>query len=142
MSNNSNSNNNNNNKIPTNDNIDNNNMNVNNNENKEGIDVHHQQQTHVTNNVMHTTNGSNNVQQQSTHMTVHSAPLNMLNKNIATPLNQNDLINRKISENFNNHNTNGENSNAYQNGIKSATSSESSPINTAVSNYQVNIINK
>lgn len=127
--------NNNNNKITTNDNVDNN-INVNNNEGKDGIDVHHQQ-SHLINNIMHTANSSNNVQQQSTHMTVHSAPLNLLNKNIATPLNQNDLINRKILENFNNHNTNGENSNAYQNGIKSVTSNESSPINTNTSNYQV-----
>lgn len=30
------------------------------------------------------------------HMTVHSAPLSAINKNIATPLNQNDLLSRKI----------------------------------------------
>lgn len=28
----------------------------------------------------------------TTHMTAHSTPLNMLNKNIATPLNHNDLV--------------------------------------------------
>lgn len=42
-------------------------------------------------------NGNFNL--QSTHMTVHSAPLSMLNKNIATPLNQHDLLVRKNSEN-------------------------------------------
>lgn len=43
----------------------------------------------------HTTN-TNNVQSQ--HMTVHSAPLSIINKNIATPLNQSDLIARKVSD--------------------------------------------
>lgn len=33
-----------------------------------------------------------------THMTVHSAPLNILNKNIATPLNQNDLLGKRQAE--------------------------------------------
>lgn len=32
-----------------------------------------------------------NLNMQSTHMTVHSAPLNAVNKNIATPISQNDL---------------------------------------------------
>lgn len=41
-------------------------------------------------------NGNFNL--QSTHMTVHSAPLSILNKNIATPLNQHDLLVRKNSE--------------------------------------------
>jgi hypothetical protein len=36
-----------------------------------------------------------NVNVQSTHMTVHSAPLSMVNKNIATPLNQNDLMSKR-----------------------------------------------
>lgn len=31
------------------------------------------------------------------NMTVHSAPLSVVNKNIATPLNQNDLISRKTN---------------------------------------------
>lgn len=57
--------------------------NVNNNEAK---DVDSGQQ-HISSNV----NG--NIQSQ--HMTVHSAPLSIINKNIATPLSQNDLINRK-----------------------------------------------
>lgn len=42
-------------------------------------------------------NGNFNL--QSTHMTVHSAPLSVLNKNVATPLNQHDLLVRKNSEN-------------------------------------------
>lgn len=79
-------------------------------------------------------------------MTVHSAPLNLLNKNIATPLNQNDLINRKMLENFNNHISNGENSNAYQNGIK-VTMNQTNNVNTNISttnnittpNYQVSL---
>lgn len=33
-----------------------------------------------------------------THMTVHSAPLNIINKNIATPLNQIDLLGKRQSE--------------------------------------------
>lgn len=40
-----------------------------------------------------------NVNMQSTHMTVHSAPLSIVNKNIATPLNQNDLISKRQSGN-------------------------------------------
>lgn len=32
------------------------------------------------------------------HMTVHSAPLNAINKNIATPISQTDLAIRKLSE--------------------------------------------
>ncbi|XP_076273577.1 ankyrin-repeat, SH3-domain, and Proline-rich-region containing Protein isoform X3 [Rhynchophorus ferrugineus] len=35
---------------------------------------------------------------QAAHMTVHSAPLSQVNKNIATPLNQHDLLSRKNSE--------------------------------------------
>uniref|UniRef100_A0A1Y1M256 SH3 domain-containing protein n=2 Tax=Photinus pyralis TaxID=7054 RepID=A0A1Y1M256_PHOPY len=41
---------------------------------------------------------STNSNIQSQHMTVHSAPLSVINKNIATPLNQNDLLVRKNSE--------------------------------------------
>ncbi|KAK5643544.1 hypothetical protein RI129_007389 [Pyrocoelia pectoralis] len=41
---------------------------------------------------------STNSNIQSQHMTVHSAPLSVINKNIATPLNQNDLIIRKHSD--------------------------------------------
>lgn len=48
---------------------------------------------HISNHI----NG--NLNMQSTHMTVHSSPLNVLNKNIATPLNQHDLLVRKNSEN-------------------------------------------
>lgn len=62
---------------------------INNNEhNKEDNNIH------ISNQV----NG-NNYNLQSTHMTVHSAPLNIVNKNIATPLNQHDLLVRKSSEN-------------------------------------------
>ncbi|ENN82159.1 hypothetical protein YQE_01463, partial [Dendroctonus ponderosae] len=35
---------------------------------------------------------------QAAHMMVHSAPLSQVNKNIATPLNQHDLISRKNSD--------------------------------------------
>ncbi|RZB39066.1 apoptosis-stimulating of p53 protein 1, partial [Asbolus verrucosus] len=38
-----------------------------------------------------------NLNMQSTHMTVHSAPLSIVNKNIATPLNQTDLISKRQS---------------------------------------------
>lgn len=109
----------------TNENLDNN---VNSNENKEI-------ETHISNTMHQNTNG--NV--QSTHMTVHSAPLNLLNKNIATPLNQNDLINRKMLEqNFNN--LTGENSNAYQNGIKASISENNNTTsNTQITNYQVSL---
>lgn len=41
------------------------------------------------------THANGNVQ---SHMTVHSAPLSAINKNIATPLNQHDLLSRKISD--------------------------------------------
>lgn len=40
----------------------------------------------------HLTNGN------MAHMTVHSAPLNAINKNIATPLNQLDMLNRKTND--------------------------------------------
>ncbi|KAK9870749.1 hypothetical protein WA026_009711 [Henosepilachna vigintioctopunctata] len=45
-------------------------------------------------NVLGSQNGNPNFNQQTTttHMTVHSAPLNVVNKNIATPLNHNDLL--------------------------------------------------
>lgn len=47
---------------------------------------------------------SNNISTQSNgnfnlHMTVHSAPLSVLNKNVAIPLNQQDLLVRKNGEN-------------------------------------------
>ncbi|XP_060530795.1 apoptosis-stimulating of p53 protein 2 isoform X2 [Cylas formicarius] len=41
---------------------------------------------------------NNNTNIQSMHMTVHSAPLNTINKNIATPLNQHDLLSKKNSD--------------------------------------------
>ncbi|KAG5885822.1 hypothetical protein JTB14_001834 [Gonioctena quinquepunctata] len=50
----------------------------------------------------HISNINGNFNKQSTHMTVHSAPLNMVNKNIATPLNQHDLLVRKTSDNRDN----------------------------------------
>lgn len=43
-------------------------------------------------------NFNGNLNMQSAHMTVHSAPLNVANKNIATPLNQQDLLSRKVNE--------------------------------------------
>lgn len=49
-----------------------------------------------SNNVISNFNG--NLNMQSAHMTVHSAPLNAANKNIATPLNQQDLISRKVND--------------------------------------------
>ncbi|XP_018576232.1 apoptosis-stimulating of p53 protein 1 [Anoplophora glabripennis] len=63
------------------------NSNVNNNDHKEDVN------SHISNHV----NGNFNL--QSTHMTVHSAPLSIVNKNIATPLNQHDLLSRKVSDN-------------------------------------------
>lgn len=42
-------------------------------------------------------NNNNNVI-QAAHMMVHSAPLSQVNKNMATPLNQHDLLSRKTSE--------------------------------------------
>nr|CAH7760907.1 unnamed protein product [Callosobruchus chinensis] len=53
---------------------------------KEDLNSVHQQQQHISN--------GTNYQMQ---MTVHSAPLSMVNKNIATPLNQHDLLARKNS---------------------------------------------
>lgn len=57
---------------------------------------------------------------QSQHMTVHSAPLSVINKNIATPLNQNDLLNRKVNnEQGKEQNANNmESRSAYQNNVK------------------------
>lgn len=63
------------------------NGNVNSTDHKEDVN------NHISNHV----NGNFNL--QSTHMTVHSAPLSMVNKNIATPLNQHDLLSRKVSDN-------------------------------------------
>ncbi|KAF5282221.1 hypothetical protein FQR65_LT02918 [Abscondita terminalis] len=54
---------------------------------------------------------SSNSNVQSQHMTVHSAPLNILNKNIATPLNQNDLLVRKSTDITNNVHINQESNN-------------------------------
>lgn len=127
-----------------NDNVDNNH--VNNNESKEVTDTH-QTQSHISNNnALHqTTNSCNNNNVVQSHMTVHSAPLNLLNKNIATPLNQNDLISRKLLEQNFSHTT-GENSNAYQNGIKPSLISEchnttsSSASTPNIPNYQVSSI--
>lgn len=58
-----------------------------------GTDINKEESYHISNHI----NGNFNL--QSTHMTVHSAPLSGLNKNIATPLNQHDLLVRKNSEN-------------------------------------------
>lgn len=52
---------------------------------------------------------------QSQLHTVHSAPLSAVNKNIATPLNQNDLISRKIVDSTKDQFTTDRSS---QNGIK------------------------
>lgn len=91
----------------TNTRVNENNNNVNNTEtSKEGEVNHHiSSWAHVNGNV------------QSQHMTVHSAPLSAINKNIATPLSQNDALSRKLS---NEQNGNGvENrGNAYQNNTK------------------------
>ncbi|XP_066244957.1 apoptosis-stimulating of p53 protein 2 isoform X1 [Euwallacea similis] len=43
-------------------------------------------------------NGNTNNVVQAAHMMVHSAPLSQVNKNIATPLNQHDLLSRKTSD--------------------------------------------
>lgn len=71
----------------TNTRINENNNNVNNTEsNKESEVSHHiSSWAHANGNV------------QSQHMTVHSAPLSAINKNIATPLSQNDALSRKLS---------------------------------------------
>lgn len=60
---------------------DNNNVN-----NSEKSEVDATANHHISNNVVTSTSSS--------HMTVHSAPLNVI-KNIATPLGQNDLLSRK-----------------------------------------------
>ncbi|EFA01529.1 hypothetical protein TcasGA2_TC007089 [Tribolium castaneum] len=49
-------------------------------------------------NLDNTDNKDNEHISNLTHMTVHSAPLTMVNKNIATPLNQNDLVKRQGNE--------------------------------------------
>lgn len=62
-----------------------NNNNVNSAESKEiEVNQHISSWAHVNGNVQ-------------SHMTVHSAPLNVINKNIATPLSQNDVLSRKLS---------------------------------------------
>lgn len=92
-----------------------NNNNVNSTESKE-IEVNHHISpwAHVNGNV------------QSQHMTVHSAPLSAINKNIATPLSQNDALSRKLSNEQGkeqspsglNGNVVDSRGNAYQNSIK------------------------
>lgn len=96
----------------------NNNNNVNSTETTKEIEVNHH---HISSSWAHV-NG--NV--QSPHMTVHSAPLSAINKNIATPLSQNDALSRKLSnEQGTESNSNGLNGNTvdsrgnlYQNSIK------------------------
>lgn len=88
-----------------------NNNNVNNTESKEIEANHHiSSWAHVNGNV------------QSQHMTVHSAPLSAINKNIATPLSQNDVLSRKLSNEQGKEGLNGNvaesRGNAYQNSIK------------------------
>ncbi|KAF2892823.1 hypothetical protein ILUMI_13349 [Ignelater luminosus] len=84
-------------------------------------------------------NGNTNIQSQ--HMTVHSAPLNVINKNIATPLNQNDLISRKNTEHImkeqnlnaiHNYNNNNNNQNHINGDLKqhSITKLQSNDLNT------------
>ncbi|XP_045481159.1 apoptosis-stimulating of p53 protein 1 isoform X3 [Harmonia axyridis] len=70
-------------------NVNNNNNKLDNNELKH-IDKESEQPSISTGAGMH--NGNVNFSQPTAHMTVHSAPLNILNKNMATPLNHNDLI--------------------------------------------------
>ncbi|KAJ8919580.1 hypothetical protein NQ315_002202 [Exocentrus adspersus] len=62
------------------------NGNVNNTEHKDDVN------SHISSHL----NGNFNM--QSTHMTVHSAPLSAVNKNIATGVNQHDLLSRKLSD--------------------------------------------
>lgn len=80
--------------------------------------------------------GHMNPNMQSHCHTVHSAPLSAVNKNIATPLNQIDLISRKPQDNIKDQHADSRNS---QNGIKAT--DNSGPIanvnNTAVPLYQV-----
>lgn len=101
-------------------------------------------------------NGNTNIQSQ--HMTVHSAPLNVINKNIATPLNQNDLISRKNTEhiikeqnlnaihNYNNNNQNHINGELKQHITKHQSNDLNTnlPLNTSNNSnspsYQVNLI--
>lgn len=82
-----------------------------------------------------TVNNNINIQSQQ-HMTVHSAPLNTINKNVATPLSQNDLINRKNFDQANReqHLQNGNMVNGHSNGSKS----ESNNIVNNTTPYQVN----
>ncbi|XP_044747799.1 apoptosis-stimulating of p53 protein 2 isoform X2 [Coccinella septempunctata] len=74
------------------------NTNVNNNNNKldinemKHIEKESEPSTISPNVGIHNGNANYNQPPVTTHMTVHSAPLNILNKNIATPLNHNDLV--------------------------------------------------
>ncbi|KAK4886337.1 hypothetical protein RN001_002608 [Aquatica leii] len=76
---------------------------------------------------------STNSNVQSQHMTVHSAPLSVINKNIATPLNQNDLLIRKNSEI---HNTIQNNPNVHNNhdGNNQVTKYQSQDLNILANN--------
>lgn len=87
------------------------------------------------------------------HMTVHSAPLSVINKNIATPLNQNDLLNRKLQEQpkelqpttaicpISNSSVSLDAKNVHQNSNKFNNNESSNypthPVNGASTNYQV-----
>ncbi|KRT79381.1 Ankyrin repeat-containing protein, partial [Oryctes borbonicus] len=77
-----------------------------------------------------------NANMQSHCHTVHSAPLSVVNKNIATPLNQTDLINRKSMDNTKDQqHTDSRNS---QNGIKNVDNNGpiTSVTNSAIPPYQ------
>ncbi|XP_030761006.1 apoptosis-stimulating of p53 protein 1 isoform X2 [Sitophilus oryzae] len=60
---------------------------------KNDLNSNEKEDTNYPSNIVNT----NNIV-QAAHMTVHSAPLSQVNKNIATPLNQHDLLSRKNSE--------------------------------------------
>lgn len=89
-----------------------------------------EQKDDVNSHVSSHVNGHFNM--QSAHMTVHSAPLSVVNKNIATPLNQHDLLSRKASD--------GKDHGEESNGVgqqKENTYPSTTSINTSGTTYQV-----
>ncbi|XP_018319682.1 apoptosis-stimulating of p53 protein 2 isoform X2 [Agrilus planipennis] len=80
--------------------------------------------------VQHISSATSNINLQSHHMTVHSAPLNVVNKNIATPLSQNDLINKKHEYQSSNGNNCVSNTDIIKNVPVGSTASYSMPIPT------------
>ncbi|KAJ8938810.1 hypothetical protein NQ318_004085 [Aromia moschata] len=102
--------------------------------NENHVNNNNEQKEDVNNHISNHVNGNFNI--QSTHMTVHSAPLSVVNKNIATPLNQHDLLSRKTSDGKEQGNANGADENVGQKPQKENTYTSVTTNGSSVTTYQ------